>query len=357
MSRNKLAMILLALMLLPVRALGDDIIDVDELTLETANYDLYTIEYGEYSKPATATGYMVYMVEQEMFMEEGTARLKKLHVMRNAEVKAGDVLATYEKEGSRAELERMELALKRAQEGFELGKQERTESLRTLKEQLGALTDATDIKLHQIRIQQAQLDYERYVYESERSIAQQQRNIDETREFYADTQLIAPFDGVITYVSNKNPGDTIYSGETLVTVQSQEKYLLGIDNSSGNFRYGMRVQVGIGPRNKKEYVEGRVVAAANVLPNENKVPQALIEMEPNDIKIGMKNISIEGKNIDMQNVLKVSRSAISFEGGKSYVSILDGDMVQKRIIVSGHTSAGDTWVVQGLSEGQEVIID
>ena len=101
MSRNKLAMILLALMLLPMRALGDDIIDVDELTLETANYDLYTIEYGEYSKPATATGYMVYMVEQEMFMEEGTARLKKLHVMRNAEVKAGDVLATYEKEGSR----------------------------------------------------------------------------------------------------------------------------------------------------------------------------------------------------------------------------------------------------------------
>lgn len=357
MSRNKLAMILLALMLLPVRALGDDLIDADKLTPESANYDLYTIEYGEYTKSATATGYVVYLIEQEMFMEEGTARLNKINVVRSAEVKAGDVLATYEKEGSRAELERMELALRRTQESFELGKQERMESLRTLREQLGGLTDPTDIKLHQIRIQQAQLDYERYVYESEHSIAAQQRSIDETREFYADTQLVAPFDGVITYVSNKNPGDTIYPGETLVTVQSQESFLLGIDNSSGNFRYGMRVQVGIGPRNKKEYVEGRVVSASNVLPNENKVNYALIEMEPNDIKIGMKNISIEGKNIDLQNVLKISRGAITFEGGKSYVSILDGDMVQKRIIVSGHTSAGDTWVVQGLSEGQEVIID
>ena len=110
MSRNRaavLAAVLVMMLMLPACALGDDLIDDSLLVPETANYDTFTVEYGDYIKPASAGGYQVFPVEQHLSVEEGTARIVKLNIARNANVKAGDVLVTYEKEGSRAELESM----------------------------------------------------------------------------------------------------------------------------------------------------------------------------------------------------------------------------------------------------------
>lgn len=360
MSRNKLRRMLalgLALTALSVVARADDLIDDTLLVPESANYDTVTITYGDYTKEVTASGYQVFVVEQNLSMEEGSARLRGLNVIRNGQVKAGDVIATYEKEGSRAELERMELELERAKQSFEDGKRERMDQIEVLRTQLAAQTDTYQAQLGQLELQRAQLDYERYVFETEHSLDEQREQIDELTEFYADTELVAPFDGVITWLTTKSEGDTIHAGETLVTLQSQARYVIGLDNSSGNFRYGMRVSVGLGPRNNKEYIDGRIIAAANILPNEDKISYALVELYGEPDENGLKNITVTGNSIELNDVLMIPRTAITFDGGKSYVSILDGDMVQKRIIVSGHNTAGDTWVVQGLTEGQQVIID
>lgn len=358
MSRNKLiAALLLVLMLLPGMALGDDLIGADLLVPESANYETLTIEYGSYIKEVSASGYQVFVVEQNLAMEEGTAQLSKVHVMRNAEVKAGDVLVTFEKDGSRADLERMKLSLTRTQESFETGKLEREKQLKEMRKQQGSLTDAFEKKRMQIQIEQAQLTYEQYVYENEYSIKTQQKAIAEREEFFADSQIVAPFDGKITYVTSRNAGDSIRSGETLITIQAQDRYVIGMDNAGGNFRYGMDVVVALGPRNKKTYLDGRIIASGNILPNESKIDYALVEIFGTPTSSGLKNILVTGENIRLDNMLMIARKAITAEGGRSYVSILDGDMVQKRIISSGHTAAGSTWVVQGLTEGQEVIID
>lgn len=359
MSRSKLGRACalgLALAALCAGARADDLIDDTLLVPESANYDTVTIAYGDYTKEVTASGYQVFVVEQNLSMEEGSARLRELNVIRNGKVKAGDVIATYEKEGSRAELERLELALKRAEQSFEDGKRERMEQIDAYRAQLSGQIDSYQAQLGQLELQRAQLDYERYVFETEHSLQEQREQIDELTEFYADTELIAPFDGVVTWMTTKSEGDTIYAGETIVTLQSQERYVIGLDNSTGNFRYGMRVSVGLGPRNKKVYIDGRIIAAANVLPSETQISYALVELY-GEAEDGLNNISITGNSVELNDVLMIPRTAITFDGGKSYVSILDGDMVQNRIIVSGHNTAGDTWVVQGLTEGQQVIID
>ena len=360
MSRNKVLSILalITLMVMPVHALGDDLIDDSLLVPETANYDTYTVEYGDYIKEASTSGTQEFIVEQNLSLEEGTARITKVNIARNAVVKEGDVLITYEKEGSRAELENMKLSLQRTQESFEASKQEKSEQIRALKSSINSLTDSYEIKQAQIRLKQAQLEYEQYVYETEYDIRTQQESIDELTEYYADTEIVAPFDGVVTYITNKAKGDTIYAGETLFTVQSQAQYVIGLDNSSGNFRYGMRVTVGLGPRNSKRYVEGRVIVSGNILPNEDKVSYALIELYDDNItETDLRNISVSGNTIELENVLIIQRNAITLDGGKSYVSILNGDMVQKRIVVSGHNGTTYTWILQGLESGQQVILD
>ena len=359
MSRNKvlLILVLVTLTVMPVHALGDDLIDDSLLVPETANYDTYTVEYGDYIKEASTSGTQEFIVEQNLSLDDGTARIIKVNIARNAAVKEGDVLITYEKEGSRVELENMKLQLLRTQESFEAGKLEKSENIRALKSSINSLSDSYEIRQAQIRLKQAQLEYEQYIYESEYSIRTQQENIDELTEYYNDTEIVAPFDGVVTYITTKAKGDTIYAGETLFTVQSQDRYVIGLDNSSGNFRYGMRVTVGLGPRNSKRYVEGRVIVSGNILPNEDKVSYALIELYDEVTDSDLRNILVSGNTIELKNVLIIQRNAITLDGGKSYVSILNGDMVQKRIVVSGHIATTYTWILQGLESGQQVILD
>ena len=93
MSRNRaavLAAVLVMMLMLPACALGDDLIDDSLLVPETANYDTFTVEYGDYIKSASAGGYQVFPVEQHLSVKEGTARIVKLNIARNANVKAGD---------------------------------------------------------------------------------------------------------------------------------------------------------------------------------------------------------------------------------------------------------------------------
>lgn len=365
MSKNKklLPTILLAFLLLSCGAAGfgddmdDDIIDAEMLVQESANYATVDIKYGDYTKQVSSSGYKAFVVEQNLYMKEGSARMSDTHFIRNEAVKAGDVLVTYEKHGSRAELERRELELNRCREDYEIQKRAMLRSIADMRQELAGLENEYDLRIKRLEVQKAQLDYERYVYRTEHSMCAQLREIDELKEFYADCQIVAPFDGVITWITNKNSGDTIYAGETLVTLQSQERYLIGLDNSSGHFRYGMRVSVGLGPRNKKEYVDGRIIAAANILPNENKLPYALVELYGEASERGLKNIQVTGNEVELGHVLILPRRAITFDSGKSYISLLDGNMVQKRIVVSGHNTSGDTWALQGLEAGQQVIID
>ena len=363
MSRNKLAALVLC-MLVPALALmpccrADDLIDESLRVPEAANYNTYVIENGDCTKEVSASGYQVYVFQQNLNIGKGTAHIKQMRLVRNGAVKAGDVLVTFERDGSRAELERQKLALQRAQESLERGLKQRREEITSLTNEAQRASDADSAQLLRLRAQLKQVELERYEANALYSIDEQQRAITELEEFYADDKIIAPFDGVITYMSSKSPGDSVTAGETLVTLQSHARYVIGLDNSNSNFRYGMRVTVGLGPRNNRTEFAGRIIAAANILPDEATINYALVELEgqPELTDKQLRTISVRGDAIFLKNVPIIVRRATRLDGGKTYVSILNGDTVEKRIVVLGHNTSSVTWVALGLEAGQVIIID
>ena len=66
----------------------------------------------------------------------------------------------------------------------------------------------------------------------------------------------------------------------------------------------------------------------------------------------------EMKNFErLQNVLLIDKSLIRMDEDKSYVRILEDDMIQKRYILPGLRNSETVWVMDGLSEEQKVIAE
>ena len=56
-------------------------------------------------------------------------------------------------------------------------------------------------------------------------------------------------------------------------------------------------------------------------------------------------------------MLLVDWRAVDSENGKSYVYVLEDDMVQKRYVAPGLNNREKVWILDGLHEGQTVIAD
>ena len=171
-----------------------------------------------------------------------------------------------------------------------------------------------------------------------------------------DNTLTAPFDGIIDYIEAYNVGDQIGEGQLLVKMHAGEEYCLAVEDIAGNFRYNMDVTVTAGPKNDTKTYHGKVVTAYNVLTPAVPEGKVLIRLEEEtaeeELQMGLKCYADTEK---LQNVLILDRKLIGLEEEKSYVSILEGDTIQKRYITEGLRNTKQVWIVDGISEEQKVI--
>lgn len=69
------------------------------------------------------------------------------------------------------------------------------------------------------------------------------------------------------------------------------------------------------------------------------------------------NPQITAQVLRLENALLLPRRALQSSEGKYYVSILDGESVHKRFVQLGLSTTDKVWVLDGLSDGQTVIVE
>ena len=60
---------------------------------------------------------------------------------------------------------------------------------------------------------------------------------------------------------------------------------------------------------------------------------------------------------ELKNVLLVDKDAVQKEEGKYFVYLLEDGVVHKRYVSLGLENKKSVWILDGLSEGQELILD
>ena len=334
MSRIKrLALLLLALCLTTAQA--EELIAPDAIVPETANYRTAEIVRGDYTETAQSGASEVYPLTYRARYEGAEARFVRFLVKKGDEVKEGDVLA-------------------------EVSLNARQDSLSAAQAALNAAADEFSREEARLKLERLRLETEKYRYEQERSIRMQEEAIEEAREDFENTQITAPADGIVSDLPTFKEGEPIYSGWTMAYLYSTDRLLLRVKNEAGKFRYNMPVTIETGVAKSRTTVTGRVVATDLLLLSSDRkenVAYIALDAQYDHRELVIRNSQISGETVRVQEVLLIPRAALTLEAGNYFVSKLSDDRVEKRFVNSRLSSTPTQWLLQGLEEGDLVILD
>jgi len=357
-KRLLILMLTAALAFLSVGAWAEeDILQVDQLAPEQVNYRTATVETGIFEKTVNVSASEYYPLTYNVRFEGSDAKFVEYTINRGAEVKKGDVLAKFEITGSEVQITSMELNLKRLQEDTERGIREREEAISEARAAVAEAKDPGEKELRQLELRKKEIELEQYRYRQEYSIESQQNALQEELERREQNVLLAPIDGVVTDLRLKKVDDAVLTGESLVTISSQDVLLLRVDNSQYGMRYNMPVVVVSGNNSQRVELTGRVVAADDCIPEKKRTGYAFIQLDPYDPEIKLRTLKVTAPTIRLENVVMAKRNTVTIENGKYYVSKLENGMVQKRYVTIGMLNTTDAWYLSGVDVGETLVID
>ena len=146
-------------------------------------------------------------------------------------------------------------------------------------------------------------------------------------------------------------------GETLITVVSGESVLYLAENQTLSLRYNMPVRVKVEGQDDV-YLSGRVVAADDAIPRDERTGYALIELDPYDEKKYKVSDSpfLIAESTHVDDVLLVPNKAVEQEGEDWYVEKLTDGVLQKRYVEPALNNGQNTWILNGVEEGETLVL-
>ena len=341
------------------------------LAPKKANYNTVPVEKADYVMTSQGSVSIEFPSAIDLCWETEGTTMKELLVEKGQEVKAGDVLMTFEIASDKIALEELEIQLLRKQEDYTRKKDAQEVELAKAEEEAEKIENGHSYRIAMLNVEKQRIAYEQYVYETEKSIKELQERIAEKKQMVENNKLIAPFDGIIASVVYFSEGDAIEVGEKLISMYETDTVILKVNNADGKLRYNMEVSVEtVNIANDKSRT-GRVVSAPNILPASVDQDYALITLDeemsmedygyrggPNGRGFGFTlNMEYSADYQEVKNVLLVDREALQKDGGKTFVYVLEDGVIHKRFISVGLSSKTSAWILDGLSEGQDLILD
>lgn len=362
MSRIKIGSMLLLILLTALLCIqsglaAEDILSGDQVSEEEINYETVVARKGTIEKKAGTSAEEYYPISYEVRFELDNAKFVEYTVSRGSEVKAGDVLMRFVIEGSDVEYTEMKMELERMIETAEEGIRVREAQIKAQKNEISAMTDALEKEKATLQLRRMETELQQYRFQQQYNIDIQQEAVDKEETNRTTTELLSPVDGVVTSVNFKQADDAISNGETMIYLYSTEVMLLYIDNSTAKLRYNMPVTVSVGPTKNRTELSGRVVAADDAIDETDRTGKAFIQLDTYDESIKLRDPTLNGAVVKLDDVVLISKHALSNENGKQYVNKLVDGVVQKRYVEVGASNTTDAWIITGVEEGETLIID
>jgi multidrug efflux pump subunit AcrA (membrane-fusion protein) len=328
----------------------------DTLKQQEEKYTLATVTKGTFTSEFSSNKIeVIYSSDEYVKSDLPAGKLKEILVKERSEVKKGDVLATLDMDVSMVDLEEMQLNYDRNTSKYQSDKKIKEDNLAKMRIAFSSMTDGYDKKIYELQIKKAELQYEQYIFQTGNSLKQQEKAIQEMIDKKSNNSIVAPFDGYILEVSHINPGDKVNPWDVICHIVSNEHLLLGV-KENGLLRYNMEVKLTTRRLNEESVFTGRVVSAKNVMPADKWDDLTLIALDDPSKLNSLTGGKVTADFISLNNVFIVESKGISKDEDKNYVSLYEDGQISKRYVVIGKANKEFTWVLQGVSKDQSVII-
>ncbi|MCR4850108.1 MAG: hypothetical protein K5870_02505 [Lachnospiraceae bacterium] len=325
--------------------------------LYDAPYDLGTkfgkVQKGNIVNTFQSDGYLFYPSAEWISnpAKTGTCYLKKMCVSRYEQVSAGQLLCQVEITGDSVETGRIERKIQRQQE-----------RLVDLYDQKTKTSDEDELN-----------SLDRAIRERERSIEHLQKQLDKLTRYLGVVDITAPYDGIVTDLSELKDGELIGYDTKLLQVSSNISSYIVVEDK-GFLSYGNEATVTIKDQNgERTDISGTVVTLNPYgLSKELNTGYALVKINSEDmdklIESGsnMQNgywsrsrYTVSATAKDMNNVLLIPKTAAYKSGNDTYV-ITKGDDGEVRLVkfYAGGADNANYWVAYGdITEGMEICLE
>lgn len=303
------------------------------LTLEKTTYSSHYNGNGSFYYPE------IYQIENPVAY--GTAHFVDYEVELYQYVKKGDTIATIYVEGDQIALTRYQLQLTRLKERLAEWLEENGEA------------DPKDLE-----------DRQEPIRELEELISEINRD-------YAAVKITAPQSGIVTQLADHKEKDELRKEEVLGQIADANNCYVVVEGSDMLY-YGNQVTVYYQDREGQEKeVEGKVVnLSGDGVGNALRTSYALIQIPP-DVAGEMTASAMQGdfwnrqglfrvvtEARKMENVILVPRKAVKTIQLVPYVQTADPDGgIVARTFLAGGSDRDYYWIVDGLSEGEELCLE
>lgn len=357
MLRNKwMALLLLAAMMLSACSQAEAPIASPEISASAeASYKTVTVSRGTFSQIESCKGSFVYPDSKTIYCEYPNAILMNpINIRENSEIKAGELLATFTFGVSKAELSRLELAY--------------SETVRAMNKQLAAyqatinalaqtaLLDTPEGKLAAMQKQQTELDMQNYRIGVEQNLVKQGKALQDYRELFSEKTVIIPEDGKVMWSVEMTKDQVLAKDAPILTYYTEETRYLKVNSASEDF-YEMAVpgtKVTIADNNNQ--IEGYVISAPAGIDEISKNRDVYIASEHFDELNSRSAYSVSCVVLELENMLLLDKKAIKKDGDIQYVYVIENGSPIRRNVFCGLEEEGIVCILDGLTEGQQVVI-
>lgn len=360
MFRNKkICLFLLGILIISVCAFeafaDSEHIDMDKITEESVNYRTVTAEKGNITKSLKVPGYLVNPLQREALYEGPDAYYVETIVTYGDKISAGEPLLKIRPVYDRVKAEELRLKLVRAKEDYDETLYEMQNALAIAETERAGLSDVYDIRFKDIEIAEAALSIERYIYETERNIAALEEALEAFTLEQSAEYVYAPYDGYVTDLHIFHESDILSSGDYICTLVDRDISFIQVDTPE--YRYGEKVEIMTRFANGSTTYDGEVIITTAALPNSGFVGGMVKLFDEPEEGDRFNNVSVIGTTVDIRDVLLIPTDAAVLENGKYVVTLLGNDNAEhKRIINMGLNTREEMWVVNGLNDGDRLVI-
>lgn len=366
-----------------------------EKTGKTGNAYLYTGD----SKKTTETGYETCKVKKQDFVNEitesatleytdlesitmdiGNATLETIEIREGEKVKKGQVVATFTVDIDEADMERQKLEIESQRKQFNAQLKMKKNALDAAKKQLDAMKNGNEKSIRKIEYQKQEKEFLQFK-ESEKMIKQKEKDYASLIADSKKTKLVSKISGTVTKMGDAREGEPVEAGTVIATLQTSGEFIIKAENSSGDLRYNMEVDVWLGgDRNDiRQKLKGTISSSDNLINSGNSESTngnpmiagedtsssgAYVKISKADKKkydFEDNNVYIHYETKRIEDALVVDNEAVytevDGENTKSYVYVVKNGNLHKRYIVATFSNDKVTLIEQGVEEGWELAKD
>jgi len=296
------------------------------------NYEIYEVKKGNISTQINGIATFVSSEVVNLSFSESGVRLRSIQVNLGDRVKKGQIVAELETGDLEARLKVQQLNLEKAQI--------------LLEQQMQANgSDKYAIRLKKIDVQSAQIQ------------------LDLIHEQLNKAKLVAPIDGVVTYVSDKQKGDTIGAYQSIVSISNPTNKNLLYEASASSDLNRVEVNMNVDIKRGGETLTGKVVQnpLSVALDTERETLDRISKMlvikpdgDQDHFELGDQvdfSITLEHR----EDVIVIPRAGFHKLFDREYVQVLEGEAMKEIGVEIGIVSPTEVEIRNGLVEGQKVI--